>query len=227
MTDMPTPAPTTLLSLHLGRIEPFGPEGQTSAIRKRPVAGPVRVTLSGLAGDQQADPRHHGGPDKALHHYPFEHYAAWRDELPAQAARFQAPGGFGENLSTRGLTEANVCLGDRFRVGRAVLQVSQGRQPCWKLNARFEVEDMVARVLASGRAGWYYRVLQEGEIAPGDRFELLERPLADWPLSRLWQVLFHPPFDAMALAELSRLDLLSENWRARAANRIASQAVAE
>lgn len=212
---------TTLLTLHLGQTAPFGPEGQTSAIGKHPVPGPVMVTATGLVGDQQADPRYHGGPDKALHHYPLEHYAAWRRELPEQAAQFQTPGAFGENLSTQGLTEEDVCLGDVFQIGGAIIQVSQGRQPCWKLNTRFDQPDMVERIRANGRTGWYYRVLQPGEIEPGDRFERVQRPLPEWPLTRLWQVLFHEPSDTEALLELSRLDLLAESWRARAMKRLA------
>jgi len=215
---MPT---TPLLTLHLGQIAPFGPEGQTSAIRKHPVPGPVMVTTTGLIGDQQADPRYHGGPDKALHHYPFEHYAAWRAECPDRAGRFDAPGAFGENLSTQGLTEANVCLGDVYQIGTAVIQVSQGRQPCWKLNARFDLPDMIERIRANGRTGWYYRVVQTGEIEPGDSFERVQRPLPEWPLARLWRVLFHDPIDTAALSELSRLDLLAESWRARAAKKLA------
>jgi MOSC domain-containing protein YiiM len=219
---MPKTFPTTpLLSLHLGQIEAYGPEGQPSAIRKQPVPGPVIAITTGLIGDHQADLRNHGGPDKAIHHYPFDHYAAWRRDLPERADRFEAAGAFGENLSTLGLTEANVCLGDVFRVGNAAIQVSQGRQPCWKLNTRFDQADMVARVRESGRTGWYYRVVQSGEIMPGDPFELVQRILPDWPLTRLWQVLFHAPVDREALAELSRLDLLAESWRSRAAKRIA------
>lgn len=209
-----------LLSLRSGRIIPFGPQGESSAIAKLPVAGRVAVGRHGLAGDQQADQVHHGGPDKALHHYPFDHYGAWLMELPAQAGLLHTPGAFGENLATLGMTEANVCLGDIFRLGTAVIQVAQGRQPCWKLNQRFGVADMVTRVLISGRTGWYYRVLEPGEVAAGDHFELIERGWPDWPLSRLWRVLFGPAIDAEALAELARLDVLAAGWRERAARRL-------
>ena len=122
------PVETPLLSLHIGRARVFGPKGEPSAIHKLPVHGPLRLTRLGLAGDDQADARHHGGPDKALHHYPREHYAAWRDALPEQAALF-VPGGFGENLSTHSLREDNVCVGDVFKLGGAVAQISQGRKP--------------------------------------------------------------------------------------------------
>ncbi|NTV96007.1 MAG: MOSC domain-containing protein [Thiobacillus sp.] len=210
----------TLLSLHSGRIAPFGAEGEPSAIAKRPVAGPVAIDYTGLVGDQQADRHHHGGPDKALHHYPLDHYAAWRAELPERATRFAGPGGFGEKISSLGLTEVAVCLGDVYRLGSAVVQVSQGRQPCWKLNRRFDVPDMVARVRASGRTGWYYRVLAPGEVQAGAAIELLERPHPDWPLAVLWRVLYGEPADAGALAALCRLDSLSTSWRDKAAARL-------
>lgn len=172
---------TPLLFLNIGRVKALGRHGLMSGIDKRPVAGPIQVTRMGLAGDDQADRRHHGGPDKALHHYPAEHYEYWRSELPGKATLF-VNGGFGENLSTRGLTEATVCLGDVWRLGGALLQVSQGRQPCHRLNLRFDLPDMVERVRESGRSGWYYRVLEEGIAEPGDCLVLLDRILRSGPL---------------------------------------------
>lgn len=210
----------SLLTLRAGRSVPYGPEGQPSAIVKLPVLGRAVVGPEGLNVDEQADRVHHGGPDKALHHYPFEHYGAWLMDFPDRTGLLHTPGAFGENLSTLGLTEANVHLGDIFRLGDAVLQVSQGRQPCWKLNQRFGTPDMVARVRASGRTGWYYRVLETGEIGAGDHFERLEQPCPDWPLNRLWQVLFGDGRDPAALAELSQHALLAAGWRERAQTRL-------
>ena len=112
---------------------------------------------------------------------------------------------FGENISTIGMTEIDVCIGDVFRVGTLQLQISQGRQPCWKLNARFDVSDMAYRVQKTGRTGWYYRVLQVGRIEPGDEIELIERPQPEWPLSRLISLLYDrtTAFDELArLAEI-------------------------
>lgn len=221
---MTQPPAAPLLSLRTGAIAAFGPQGEPSAIVKLPVPGRLAVGPHGLAGDHQADRVHHGGADKALHHYPFDHYDAWLMELPERAALLHSPGAFGENLSTLGMTEANVCLGDVYRLGNALLQVSQGRQPCWKLNRRFGIDDMVARIVASGRTGWYYRVLETGEIGAGDRFELISRDWPDWPLARLWQVLFGQPVEADALGELARLDVLASSWRERAARRLAGPA---
>jgi MOSC domain-containing protein YiiM len=210
----------SVLSLHVGQVRPLGPEGRPSAIGKEAVTDLRKITVLGLEGDAQADLQHHGGPDKALHHYPREHYAAWRAELPSLAALF-VPGGFGENLSTQGLTEATVCLGDIFTLGSAVVQVSQGRKPCWKLNARFGVADMARRVQDSGRTGWYYRVLEEGDVAPGEPLTLVERPCPAWPLARLWRVLNQEPPDRAALAELVELEVLAPGWRETARKRLA------
>lgn len=121
-----------------GRVAPLGVKGAASAIAKTPVVGPVAVGPLGLAGDEQADRRVHGGPEKAVHHYALDHAAAWRGDLPGLRDLLEQPGAFGENFSTHGLTEHDVCVGDLWRVGSALLQVSQARQPCFKLNLRFE-----------------------------------------------------------------------------------------
>lgn len=219
MTVMTIAEPVSLLSLRVGRIHHFGPAGQPSAIAKLQVDRALGVDTSGLAGDQHADKVHHGGIDKALHHYPAEHYSAWAAELPYQTALFVI-GGFGENLSTLGLTEDNVCLGDIFQAGSATLQVSQGRNPCWKLNHRFGVPDMVRRVQDSGRTGWYYRVLAGGSLAPDDALTLIERPLPEWSLARLFKVLHAARPDRHALDELAESGLLAASWRDKARKRL-------
>ncbi len=166
--------PTALVRAVLrGTTQPLG--RHLSAIDKQPVTGPVRVLPLGLEGDEQADRRVHGGVDKALHCYAWHHYAHWRDELPA-CALLQAPGAFGENLSIDGLDETAVCIGDRWQIGSAIVVVSQGRQPCFKLNQRFGTPDMSARVQNSLRAGWYLRVEHSGALAAGDPLRLLDRP---------------------------------------------------
>lgn len=175
-------------SVLTGPARPYTRPGSRSAIDKQPQAGPVAVGTLGLAGDEQGDLRVHGGPDKAVHCYAVEHYPVWRAELPA-AARLQAPGAFGENLSLEGLDEHGVCIGDRWQIGSAQCAVSQGRQPCWKLNDRFKVPDMARRVQDSGRAGWYLRVLQPGQLQAGDAVLLLARPHADWSIARLLRLI--------------------------------------
>ena len=208
-----------------GRVAPLGPQAKPSAIAKSPVAGRVRIGPEGLEGDAQADRRNHGGPEKALHLYPLDHASAWRAELPEAPDLLEAPGAFGENLSTRGLTEAGVCVGDLWRAGTALLQVSQARQPCWKLNARFGVPDMAQRVQASGRTGWYVRVIETGAVAAGDVLALVERPHPDWTLARLLHVFYVDRLDRAALAEIAALETLSASWRALAARRLDRSAV--
>ncbi|MFK0088017.1 MOSC domain-containing protein [Pseudomonas sp. NPDC090755] len=194
-----------------GKAVPYTRPGSCSAIAKLPRSGALAVTELGLAGDEQGDLRVHGGKDKAIHHYPREHYAQWRAEL-GEHPLLQAPGAFGENFSSHGLTEAEVCLGDRFRAGTALLEVSQGRQPCWKLNDRFAVKDMSLRVQQSGRTGWYYRVLEEGVVAAGSAFELIARPWPQWSVARLSAVLFDRQVNAEVIRQCLELPL-APSWR--------------
>ena len=200
-----------VLAVLRGRAQAFTRPGSRSAIVKTPVAGAVQVGPLGLAGDEQGDLRVHGGPDKAVHHYATEHYAAWRAELGGLPV-LAAPGAFGENLATRGLTEASLCLGDRVRVGSVLLEVSQSRQPCWKLNDHFGVPDMARRVQHSGRTGWYYRVLEPGALQAGDKLTLIARPWPQWTLERLIDVLYRQPLDADVLRAMTALPL-TPSWR--------------
>lgn len=207
---------TTIDAVLTGRIVPFRGD-DTSAIAKAAARAPVAVGPLGLEGDQQADPLHHGGHDKAIHHYPFDHYAFWRDEI-GDHPLLGAPGGFGENISTLGLTDHDVCLGDRFRLGTALVEVSHGRQPCWKLGHRFQIPRLTALVVETGRAGWYYRVIEAGQVGAGDRLELVARPLPDWTIARLFDVLVAGGHkrEAAMLPMLAALPVLAEAWRWRA-----------
>lgn len=192
-----------------GVTQPLG--STTSAIDKRPVAGPVRVDRLGLAGDEQADRRVHGGEDKALHCYAWSHYAAWRVEL-ADCALLQAPGAFGENLSIEGLDELGVCIGDRWRIGSTTVVVSQGRQPCFKLNLRFGVDDMAIRVQDSLRAGWYLRIEQPGAVAAEDSVLLLDRPHPEYSVARLLALIRDRTTAPEEMAAALRLPL-PPGWR--------------
>jgi len=203
----------------VGVVAPLGDSGKPSAIRKVPTDRRLRVTRTGFDADSQADLKHHGGEQKAIHHYPFDHYQGWRDEIGAVQALEQA-GAFGENLSTSGLTEKDVAVGDVFRLGTATLQISQGRQPCWKLNARFQVEDMASRVQASGRTGWYYRVLEEGEVLPDAMLERIDRVTPSWTVERVWRALYVDRHDRESLEALSGLSTLAEGWRQLAGRRL-------
>jgi MOSC domain-containing protein YiiM len=184
----------------------------------------VAIGALGLAGDTQGDRSRHGGVDKAVHVYPLAHYADWARDLPTLADRF-TPGSFGENIILDGLTEADVCIGDVFDLGTARVEVSQARQPCWKLNHRFDLPDMARRVQDSGRTGWYLRVLMPGAVQTGDTLRLVARPNPDWPLSRVWQLLYRDAPDAATLRAFADLQGLSPSWRTLALRRIEVRAV--
>lgn len=209
----------TLEALAVGAVRALG--SVTSAMHKTPVDGALELGPEGLVGDAQADRRHHGGVDKAVHHYPRDHYAAWRAEL-GDLPWLDAPGAFGENFSTTGLVEADVCLGDRWSIGGALLEVSQARQPCFKLGLRFGRKDMPRLVQATGRTGWYYRVLQPGEVQVGDALELVARPHPEWPLTRARSVLYDRTLDRDELRALAALPRLAESWRTLVERRLAS-----
>ncbi len=227
-TPAPTPPPVQAPGTHLGtavavlrgRAVPYTRPGSRSAIAKTPVRGPVHVGPLGLEGDEQGDPKVHGGPDKAVHQYAQEHYVSWRTELGALPV-LAAPGAFGENIASTGMTEHSLCLGDQVRVGSSVLlEVSQSRQPCWKLNDRFAVPTMARRVQDSGRTGWYYRVLQPGHLQAGDALVLVARPWPEWTLARIIDVLYHQPFDAAVLQALAALPL-PPSWQRMVHGRLA------
>ncbi|WP_323764102.1 MOSC domain-containing protein [Marinovum sp.] len=214
----------TITELRIGKVAPLGPRGVASAIDKRSVPGPIMARTTSLDGDEQGDPRHHGGADKALHAYPASHYISWSEDLPEREDRFR-PGAFGENLVIEGATEPELCLFDRYQIGGATVEVSQTRQPCWKLNLRFDQLDMARRVQETGRTGWYFRVLSDGLISPGDRAELITRPQPDWPLSRVWRLLYRDTLDPDALADFANLPCLPESWQRAIDTRLARQTV--
>jgi MOSC domain-containing protein YiiM len=206
-----------------GQLLPLGTQGHLSGIAKTIAPAPWRITRTGFVGDAQGDLHHHGGPEKAIHHYPLDHYDDWRKEFGAHPL-LTAPGAFGENLSTIGWTERSVHIGDIVRFGSAILQISQGRQPCWKLNARFDRKDVAHLTQMSGRTGWYYRVLEEGTAQPGDQLSLIERPRPDWPLSRLTHLLYRDKDRYDDLAEMAAIPELAEGWRRLAARRVETRA---
>lgn len=205
-------------SIQCGEVRAFRGFEEPSAIAKRPVAGPVRVHRLGLAGDAQADLTVHGGPDKAIHHYPHDHYAFWRESL-GDHPLLADYGAFGENIATDGLTEDAICIGDRWRMGTALVEVSQGRQPCWKLDHRFDGAAVNAGVVRSRRAGWYYRVIEEGEVAAGDAMELLARPWPEWSVKRVFGLLIAGDHkkDREGLEALGEVAELATPWKRRRA----------
>lgn len=183
-----------------------------SAIGKEPIAGRVWLSTNGLAGDAVADRQHHGGPDKAVLVYSARHREFWEQELGRDATR---PGAFGENFYVLNISEEDVCLGDCFQVGQAVLQISQPRQPCWKLARRWQHKGLALMVQRSGCTGWYMRTLAEGYVQAGDRFELIERPNAGWTVRRVSEIRHAQADDAVLLAarELAACPGLAPSWR--------------
>ncbi|MCB1129527.1 MAG: MOSC domain-containing protein [Verrucomicrobiae bacterium] len=198
--------------LFAGRSRTRWPGRPPSAIGKTRLSGGVEISATGIVGDEQADTAVHGGPDKALHHYPADHYPWWRAELGTVAIRF-GPGHFGENLSTVDATEDDLCIGDILELGGARVQVSQGRQPCWKLNAHTGVGDMARRMQESLRTGWYYRVLVPGVVSPGERLKLIERRHPYWTVREVTAARFASRIDSAVARELAELPELAESWR--------------
>ena len=202
----------------VGLPRPFN-GAELSAIAKQPVEGPVMIRSFGIEGDMVADTVHHGGPDMAVHHYPHDHYGDWDAWLGGHDL-LSGPAAFGENLMVDGLTEGDVHIGDRFRFGKALLEISQPRQPCWKIEHRFQRKGMVARIVRQHNCGWYYRVLEEGEARAGDRLDLVETGHETWSVARTFAKFYDPEHKANQdeLRELAELDRLCEKWRERARN---------
>jgi MOSC domain-containing protein YiiM len=207
--------PWTVESLLTGKIARLT-ETDMSAIGKQPVTGPRTVHLLGIEGDSQADLAVHGGPDKAIHHYPRDHYQWWADKIGAHPLLDRA-GAFGENISTRGLAETDVSIGDRFQLGAALVEVAQGRQPCWKQAHRLGDKGVVAMMVKSGRTGWYYRVIEEGSVAAGDALVLVSRLHPEWTVARATSLVVAGIGTKDEARELAAMRELADGWRRRAA----------
>ena len=202
------------------------PGGKRSAIGKHPVLGPVRIGRLGLDGDMQVDKRHHGGPEMAVHLYPLAHHAFWRERL-GDHPLLSDPGAFGGNIAIENLDETQVRLGERFRLGGAVLEISQPRMPCATIERRFERKGMVAAILESGRCGWYFRVIEEGEAQAGDMLEPVPGTGTPYTVGAVFGALADPsgPVDSELVSELAECDLLTADWRAKAASKLRRHAL--
>ncbi len=213
-------------SIQIGRVAEYidndPAEGEdrrwTTAFWKTPIAGPVAVGPLGVAGDEQADRENHGGPDKAVLAYSADHYASWRADLHLPD---MPHGGFGENLTIAGLSEGSVSIGDTWRAGSVLFQVTQPRQPCWKMSRRWAIDDLARQVIANGKSGWYLRVLEAGELAAGMPIELVARPHPAWTVARASDLMHHRKSDLAQAAELATIPELSAAWRAALLARIA------
>ena len=207
------------VSLFIGGIRPLPESGRPTGIYKQPVVTPLELGPEGFTGDQQADRRVHGGPDKAVHLYPARHYARLAARFPEAAAQLVI-GSLGENISTADLDENDVRIGDIWRLGNARLQVCQPRNPCWKIDERFACEGMAEFIANERLTGWYWRVVTPGLVAPGDSLEIELAASEAFTLAeamRHWQA--HRP----ALADLEKLAAtpgIAENWKHKITTRL-------
>ena len=209
-----------LVSVNVGlpRLLAWGGATFETGIFKNPVEGRVMLRTTNLDGDRQADLSVHGGPNKAVYCYPCEHYAAWNAELPDPARTW---GAFGENFTAEGLLETTVSIGDRYRVGSAVVRVTTPRLPCFKLAAKFQRDDMIERFVRSGRCGFYFSVIEEGEVDAGDEFELLGREVPTLTIAEVNRLYTAKSPDRETLQRSLHVTLLPESWRMRFRARLA------
>ncbi len=201
-----------LISLNVGlpRMVMSNGDSVSTGIFKEPVAGRVMLRTLNLDGDRQADLSVHGGLSKAVYVYPSEHYDYWKRELP----QMQLPWGmFGENFTTAGLFESKVNIGDRFRVGSAVVAVTEPRMPCYKLALKFGRPDIIKRFLASERTGFYFAVLQEGEVGEGDLIHQLEESQRSLKVNHVTQLYTREKSNVELLRRAIGDEALPESWR--------------
>ena len=212
--------PVKIIALMCGKPQELAQSGHKSSIHKTIIDEPLTINKTGFILDEQADLENHGGPEKAIHHYPFDHYDFWKNELENKPACLNSPGAFGENISTLGMTEENVCIGDIYQVNDCQLEVSQARQPCWKLRHRFDNKKVARTLQNKGYTGWYYRVLKTGTITAGDELQLISRPHPDWPLSQLLDALYVDTLNLTKLQAMVDMTSLAESWKSIARRRL-------
>lgn len=181
-----------------------------SGFIKEAVTEPCWLGTTNLAGDGQADITHHGGPHKAVCVYPWAHYPYWRETLSMPEL---IGGDFGENFTVDGLTEWDVCIGDVWAIGEATVEVSQPRQPCWKLARRWDVKDLALQVQQTGRTGWYFRVLVEGHVQCGVSMKLLDRSEPSWTIATANRLMHHDKTNRTDAARLAAVISLSPSWK--------------
>ncbi|ABM01723.1 MOSC domain-containing protein [Shewanella amazonensis] len=191
----------------------------SSGIAHKNRAATLQVTEQGIVGDAQVDTRHHGGPDRAVHHFPREHYGEYRRRDMFRG--FVDAPSMGENISTVGITEQTLHIGDILSFGSTVLQVSQPRSPCFKLDLRFAYPGFALAMQSLGKSGWFYRVLAPGEITENDSLQLKER-LSDISVANAMQCYFAPEFNETGYRRLLACPGLAQSWRNSLEKRLAS-----
>ena len=205
-----------LLSIQVGLPKDLGDSNSAdsfdrpwrSGFHKESVAGEVAISRPNIEGDGQADLENHGGPDQAINVYPGEHLPLWEKHLDIELPH----GSFGENFTTSELLESEVCIGDIFQIGPLTAQVSQPRQPCWKLAHRWRSKDLAVQVERTGRTGWYLRVLEEATLSAPAEIVLLELPYPEWTVAKANEIMHHRKKDGTAARALASCPALSESW---------------
>ena len=202
-----------VITVSVGKPQIVQPQPETfvsTAIYKTPVAGRVKVGQLNLAGDVQADLSVHGGWSKAVYAYPGEHYEFWRKELPMTEI---GDAQFGENLTTQGLLETDVFIGDKLRIGTAEFVVTEPRMPCYKLGIKFGRSDILRRFLQSRRSGFYLAVLKTGELEAGDRIEILSRDENKVSVADIVRLYVEDKEDIETMKRAVNVDVLPDGWK--------------
>jgi len=211
-----------LISVNVGRTRLLAWQGTTvsTGIFKAPVSGRIMLRRTNLDGDRQADLADHGGPDKAAYAYPSEHYAYWSKQFPGRNLPW---GAFGENFTTEGMSEIAVSIGDRYRVGSAVVAVKTPRIPCFKLAAKFQSEGMIEKFLLSGYSGFYFAVVEEGEVGAGDELDLLSKGPSTLTVLETFTLYWSPRPDIELLKRAAQLNFLPLEWQKRLQSKLATR----
>ncbi len=207
------------VSLFIGQVQALPVSGRPTAMYKTQVQGPVELGLEGFVGDQHADLRVHGGPDKAVHLYPSTHYAKLAAHFD-DAAALLVPGSMGENIATDELDEHDVRLGDVWQLGSALIQVCQPRNPCWKIDERFGCDGMALFIDKNLLTGWYWRVLQTGWVSPNDALVLLEPNTQATSLHQAMQLWREHRPSLEQLTQLAQTKGMASNWQDKIRQRI-------
>lgn len=208
--------------IFVGKVKESERCGRT-AMEKQLVNSELMLSSLGLEGDEQAEDKFHGGVDRALCHYPREHYAYWQHKYPEQAEIFKASA-FGENISTIGMIEYNVYIGDIYQWGDAIIQVTQPRSPCVKLNHLTQQNDFSLVMQNSGRMGWLYRVIKSGMVSSDDPLVLLQR-CSDISVIEASAIAFHRPYSEKDVVRLLNAAGLSSSWTATMIKRLNNQSI--
>lgn len=206
--------------LFIGSVKKLNTTGTTSSVKKEWETGmckestdeQVWLSSTGLAGDEVADKKNHGGKEKALFAYPIQHYTYWRDVAKLDTLDI---GAMGENLAVLEMDEYSVYIGDTYTFGDAVIQVSQPRVPCWKPGARAGVDDLAVQINQTGRSGWYFRVLQEGNVLSRIDIELVDRPYPEWSIAACQEIVNNPVANLRRAHDLLACDALADRWKQR------------